>query len=75
MKPAASSVIHELLAISGRGEDWLAEELGISQATLEGRLSSSPCVSTLANTCAPLGYEVMLVPAGTKVEGGFRITE
>lgn len=75
MKPTVSSIIHELLTTSGRGEGWLAEELGISQAALEGRLSSSPCVSTLANTCAPLGYEVMLVPAGTKVEGCFRITE
>lgn len=78
MKPSTvSNVIPELLDERGWTTETLAQELGVSASTIEKRLapSFSLCVETLSNTCAPLGYEVMLVPAGTQVEGGYVITE
>ena len=77
MKYSASVAIEKLLAARGWSKETLAKALGLSPSTIEKRLapSFSPCVSTLANTCAPLGYEVMLVPTGTKVEGGYVIVE
>ena len=78
VKPSiVSTVILELLAERGWTTASLAQALSAPASTIEKRLAPgfSPCVATLSNTCAPLGYEVMLVPAGTRVEGGFRITE
>ena len=78
VKPSTvSNVIPELLAERGWTADTLAQELGVSTSTIEKRLapSFSLCVETLSNTCAPLGYQVMLVPVGTEVEGGYVITE
>ena len=78
MKPSTvSSAIPELLAERGWTVETLAQALGVSSSTIEKRLapSFSLCVETLSNTCAPLGYEVMLVPTGTQVEGGYVITE
>lgn len=65
----------ELLIAGGQSMDSLALELGIPLKALESRMSSSPCVSTLSSTCSPFGYEVMLVPAGARIEGCYRITE
>ena len=78
MKPSTvSNVIPELLAERGWNTDTLAQALGAPTSTIEKRLAPgfSPCVATLSNTCAPLSYQVMLVPAGTEVEGGYVITE
>ena len=78
VKPSTvSTVIPELLAERGWTTETLAQELGVSASTIEKRLapSFSLCVETLSNTCAPLGYQVMLVPTGTQVEGGYVITE
>lgn len=74
-----SNVILELLAERGWTTEDLAQALGAAPtSTTEKRLAPgrfSPCVATLSNTCAPLSYQVMLVPAGTEVEGGNVITE
>ena len=78
VKPSSvSTVIPELLSERGWTAESLAQALGVSTSTVEKRLapSFSLCVETLSNTCAPLGYEVMLVPTGTEVEGGYVITE
>ena len=78
MKPSiVSNVILELLAERGWTMASLAQALGAPTSTIEKRLAPgfSPCVATLSNTCAPLGYQVMLVPADTEVESGYVITE
>ena len=78
VKPSTvSRVIPKLLGERGWSKETLAKALGLSPSVIEKRLAPgfSPCVSTLANTCVPLGYEVMLVPTGTEVEGGYKIVE
>lgn len=69
----SSEMVMEVLSSNGRSKRSLALELGISPQALESRLSTSPRVETLADTLGPLGYEVLAVPAGTMVEGGYRL--
>lgn len=69
----SSDVVMEVLSASKRSKRSLALELGISPQALESRLSTSPRVETLADTLGPLGYEVHVVPSGTRVEGGYRL--
>lgn len=79
VKPSTvSNVIPELLAERGWTNDDLAQALGAAPtSTIEKRLAPgfTPCIAILSNACVPLGYQVMLVPAGTEVEGGYVITE
>ena len=69
----SSDMVMEVLSAKGRSKRSLALDLGISPQALERRLSSSPRVNTLADTLGPLGYEVLAVPAGTRVEGAYKL--
>lgn len=69
----SSELVKSILSAEGRSKRSLAVELGITPQALEHRLSTSPRVNTLADTLAPLGYEVFAAPAGTQVEGGYRL--
>ena len=77
MTYSSSAVIQKLLAARGWNKETLAEQLGLSVSAIERRLSPgfSPCASTLARTCAPLGYKVMIVPSDTEVKDGYTIVE
>lgn len=69
----SSEMVMEVLSASKRSKRSLALELGISPQALEHRLSSSPRIRTLAETLEPLGYEIIAVPSGTSVDGGYRL--
>ena len=71
------TALSEILAERRWDNEALTIALGVSASTIEKLLALgfSPCVSTLSNTCAPLGFEVMLVPTGTQVEKSYVITE
>lgn len=61
----------------GFTQDSLASELGVSQAAAWKifRESANPSVGVLSAYLAPMGYQVALVPVGTKLPNGCYVIE
>ena len=72
-------IISELMKIKGTQNNSMAAELGITQAAMWDRLNpkktDNMTIKVLQEMSNVLGFEVIVVPSGTIVDGAYRVSD